>query len=131
MATEPPAGSRALVTGGARGIGAAIAQRLRDDGFEVTTADRDEGADLRFDVADTIDVGGSGSVRQGAGGDALAYAIGPNIGLAPFSNGWVSIGYNLVGFEDRDFERARYTRGGPHVTMRLKFDQDVLGLARR
>jgi len=43
---------RALVTGAARGIGAAVANRLRSDGFEVLTADRDEGCDLRFDVAD-------------------------------------------------------------------------------
>jgi acetoacetyl-CoA reductase len=42
---------RALVTGAARGIGAAISERLRADGFEVLTADRDAGCDLRFDVA--------------------------------------------------------------------------------
>jgi acetoacetyl-CoA reductase len=52
MSNAPaPGGRKALVTGAARGIGAAIAQRLRDEGFEVITADRDEGVDLRFDVA--------------------------------------------------------------------------------
>jgi NAD(P)-dependent dehydrogenase (short-subunit alcohol dehydrogenase family) len=41
---------RALVTGAARGIGAAIAERLRANGLEVTTLDRDEGCDLQVDL---------------------------------------------------------------------------------
>ncbi len=42
---------RALVTGGARGIGAAITERLRADGIEVVTLDREEGCDHRLDLA--------------------------------------------------------------------------------
>jgi NAD(P)-dependent dehydrogenase (short-subunit alcohol dehydrogenase family) len=41
----------ALVTGAARGIGAAIAARLSADGFEVITLDLHEGCDIALDVA--------------------------------------------------------------------------------
>ncbi|WP_448586243.1 SDR family NAD(P)-dependent oxidoreductase [Thermaurantiacus sp.] len=42
---------RALVTGAASGIGAAIAARFRADGLAVLTVDRAPGCDLRLDVA--------------------------------------------------------------------------------
>ncbi|HEY0625839.1 MAG TPA: hypothetical protein VGD10_03815 [Allosphingosinicella sp.] len=84
------------------------------------------GVDARFDISDKVDIGGAFAVRQGTGGDSFAYSGGPSIGLSPFKNGWMSVGWNVVGFHDRDFEDARYTRSGPYVTMRLKFDQNSL-----
>ena len=48
-----PAGPRrALVTGGASGLGRACARRLRDEHHEVITADVADGAEVRLDVTD-------------------------------------------------------------------------------
>lgn len=83
------------------------------------------GADARFDLSETIDIGASVSVREGNGGRAWTWSAGPNIGISPVENTWISVGYNITGFEDRDFEAARYTRSGPYVTFRLRFDQQT------
>jgi len=84
------------------------------------------GADWRFDLSDSVDIGLGANLREGIGGRSFAWSAGPSIGLRPFDNGWISIGWNVVGFHDRDFEDSRYTRSGPYVTMRFKFDQSTL-----
>jgi 3-oxoacyl-[acyl-carrier protein] reductase len=60
-----------VVTGGSRGIGAAIAERLRDDGWRVVTLSRN-GADYRADVADAEAVDGAFDAIESDAGPVLA-----------------------------------------------------------
>jgi acetoacetyl-CoA reductase len=86
---------RALVTGAARGIGAAIAERLATDGLEVVGADRDEGCELRFDIArdELPDLGGFDVCVSNA---ALTDTIAPTHRMT--SEQWVQdIDVNLTG----------------------------------
>lgn len=48
--------TRAVITGGASGLGAASAERLRQDGVEVVTVDLSDAADVRLDVSDDVAV---------------------------------------------------------------------------
>ena len=84
------------------------------------------GADVRFDLSETVDAGLAGTARQSSSGRAISYSGGPSVSLSPLKNSYVTIGYNVVGFHDRDYSDARYTRSGPYVTLRLKFDQSSL-----
>jgi hypothetical protein len=109
-----------------------VSERLRNS--DVGGWSNVVGIDWRYDLSETLDVGVAGTVRHGLGGNSVAWSGGPTVGLTPFENGWLSAGWNFVGFEDSDFEEARYTRSGPYVTLRVKFDQltlEQLGLRRR
>ena len=89
------------------------------------------GFDLRQDIGTRFDVGVAGSVQHAWGRGVWSWSGGPSIGVSPAGNLWISAGYNVAGYRDRDFEADRYTRQGPYVTMRLKFDQLSLGAATR
>jgi NAD(P)-dependent dehydrogenase (short-subunit alcohol dehydrogenase family) len=68
---------RALVTGGARGIGAAIAERLRDGGLEVVTLDRAQPCDIEFDLASDADLPPLGDVDVCVSNAAVTNTIAP------------------------------------------------------
>ena len=86
---------RALVTGAARGIGAAIAQRLREDGFSVTTLDRDPGCDLEVDLA-SDDLPDLGAIDVCVSNAAITDTVAPAHGMT--DEQWErDIGVNLTG----------------------------------
>lgn len=70
---------RALVTGGASGLGQACAIRLRADGLDVTTVDRADGADAVLDVTARAEI--DAFIREHGPFDVLinsAGIVGPN-----------------------------------------------------
>jgi NAD(P)-dependent dehydrogenase (short-subunit alcohol dehydrogenase family) len=70
------------VTGAAAGIGAAIAERLRADGLEVTTLDRAEGCDLQVDLA-ADELPGLGEVDVCISNAAITDTIAPAHRMSP------------------------------------------------
>ena len=89
------------------------------------------GAETRFDVTERIDLGLRGSVLTGKN-TGTAYSWGPSVGVSPVDNVWLSAGYNVQGFKDKDFEAAEYARKGAYLQLRVKFDQNTAsGLLRR
>jgi hypothetical protein len=83
------------------------------------------GLEWRHDITPRIDVGLRGSLLHSWNTDDYQHSIGPVIGYSPFDNAWFSVGYNLSGFRDRDFETTHYTTQGPFLTLRFKFDQST------
>lgn len=89
------------------------------------------GVEIRRDLAKNVDIGVAASMQHAWGSGAKSYSVGPSLGLSPAKDSWVTLGYNLAGYHDRDFDAARYTRQGPYLTLKLKFDQTSLGNAFR
>ncbi|GAA4038024.1 hypothetical protein GCM10022281_18390 [Sphingomonas rosea] len=83
------------------------------------------GLEARHDLSDRLDLSLNAAVRHVSSTGTIDYLLGPSVGISPIRNSWISLGYNIKGFRDRDFSDARYTRAGPYVTLRFKFDQDT------
>jgi hypothetical protein len=55
----------------------------------------------------------------------VQYANGAEAGYMLRKNLWLSGGYNVTGFYDRDLSGEEATRRGPFVRLRLKFDESL------
>ncbi len=80
------------------------------------------GGEVRFDITEQFDFGLSGSALISQNGQT-DFQLGPSLGYSPVENTWLSLGWNIDGFRDDDFEAAEFTRDGPFVKLRFKFDQ--------
>ncbi|MDH3626291.1 MAG: DUF11 domain-containing protein [Acidobacteriota bacterium] len=51
---------------------------------------------------------------------------GVEVGFLAFRNLWITVGYNVIGFDDGDFSAAETTESGAFVSFRFKFDERSL-----
>jgi hypothetical protein len=82
------------------------------------------GLEGRYDVNKYWDVGLHGSVLHSWNASVFDYSSGLSVGYNVAQNAWLSLGYNVTGFDDKDFSQARFTAQGPFVKFRFKFDQE-------
>ncbi|WP_322895603.1 MULTISPECIES: hypothetical protein [unclassified Yoonia] len=84
------------------------------------------GAEYRRDLTELVDIGFHGSAIYAARSGRTRQSLGISLGLTPFENGWLSVGYNFIGFDDPDFSTLGHTDKGAFAQFRLKFDADSL-----
>jgi hypothetical protein len=83
------------------------------------------GLDLRHDLNAHFDFGVHGSAMQSFRSGVGDHSLGADVGVTFMKNAWVSLGYNLVGVTDTDFDDSHYLAQGPYLRVRVKFDQDT------
>jgi hypothetical protein len=86
------------------------------------------GVEVRRDLDRHFDVGFNAGALHSWSSDVMSYSAGVSVGYRVVDNVWVAVGYNFLGFTDRDFAGAEYRAKGVYLALRAKFDQDTLGL---
>ncbi len=84
------------------------------------------GGEVRHDLSEKIDLGFQATWTAGDASNTEAWSYGPSLGFSPEKNVWISVGWNAAGFNDDDFEAAKYKQEGPYIKFRAKFDQTTI-----
>jgi hypothetical protein len=82
------------------------------------------GIEGRYDLTKDWDIGLRVNLLHSWGSSQMQYGSGLSVGYNIVRNAWISLGYNITGFTDKDFSAADYTAKGPFIRFRFKFDQN-------
>lgn len=82
------------------------------------------GGEVRYDVTKKWDIGLRSSVLHSWRDGQCKFGAGPSVGYNVMKNVWLSVGYNITGFRDKDFSKADFTAAGPYIKFRIKFDKE-------
>lgn len=78
-----------------------------------------------YDLSERWDLGLQAGSYWNAKADDRAYMLGAEVGYSPMTNLWLSLGYNLMGFEDEDIAYDDSTQQGAYFRLRFKFDEGL------
>jgi uncharacterized repeat protein (TIGR01451 family) len=81
------------------------------------------GGEARYDINEKWDIGGQVCALHSIRNNQFGYSAGLSIGYSVMENVWLNLGYNVIGFEDRDFSQGRSLSKGFFLKFRIKFDQ--------
>ena len=84
------------------------------------------GVDYRRGFSERWDAGANASIYHSYQSKVIDYGLGLDVGYNIGRSMWVTLGYNFLGFDDSDFEQARYTASGPYLRFSVKADQRLL-----
>jgi hypothetical protein len=84
------------------------------------------GGDLRRDLNARWDLGAQFTVFDSVASHTREYSGGVDLGRRFGRPLWVSVGWNVAGFSDRDFSRERYTAPGAYLRFRVHLDDGSL-----
>ena len=96
------------------------------DNFEYKGVTHLIGIDNRFNLTSKFDIGVQGGILYSQKADNFDYGAGLYLEYSAFDNTVFVLGYNIEGFEDRDFSMQNYRVDGAYIQFRMKFDQDTL-----
>jgi uncharacterized repeat protein (TIGR01451 family) len=82
------------------------------------------GSEIRYDITKEWDIGFNLSVLHSINNNQYDGHAGFSVGHSFMKNVWMSVGYNFIGFYDRDFSQGKSTSKDIFIKFRIKFDQE-------
>jgi large repetitive protein len=101
---------------------------VRETALGQTSAENTQllAARVTHDLTADWDVSLHAAVLARGNGGAHQYGLGTEAGYLLAKNLWLSGGWNLFGYRDRDLAGQDHTQPGVFLRLRFKFDEDSL-----
>jgi len=99
----------------------------RSNGLDSKSFTQLAGARSTWDLTERWDIGLQGYRLWGDG--AAENAVGVEVGYLAWKNLWLSLGYNIKGFNAAELAGEAYTQRGLYLRMRFKFDENLFDSA--